>query len=190
MTSSYSCFAILVLVLIQFTYSRQSIQKSYDSESCLFIGCSCGIDKIKCPASRLDLSFTMFPKRSLYKISSKNITLDLSENSIKLLPDDRFAHLNLFKLNLSANQIDTISTYSFRDIGDLKILDLSNNRLSDLRVETLIYFERKLQTIILEGNYLYRMDRIHLGNAISRLEKLENLNLAFNDLRNLPNLTK
>jgi len=123
-------------------------------------------------------------------ISSENISLDLSENRLKLLPDDRFAHLKFFKLNLSSNHIETISTYSFRDIGDLKILDLSNNRLCELRAEYLTYLKKMLQTIILERNFLYQMDQVYLGEALNKLSKLENLNLAFNDLKNLPDLTR
>ena len=164
--------------------------KNYDSNSCIFIGCGCDQEQIKCPANKSDSSFHMFPKRSLYKLTRSNLSLDLSNNNLDKLPDDRFAHMSFFKINMSSNQIGHISFYAFRDIKGLKVLDLSNNFLVDLNRQHFVYFENSLKTLILEKNHLFQLDKFHISNSLETLKTLENLNLGNNDLEELPDLTR
>lgn len=164
---------------------------NYDSNSCIFIGCSCDDRaQIKCPANKSDSPFHMFPKRSLYKLTQMNLSLDLSNNKLDKLPDDRFAHMNFFKINMSANQIRHISPYAFRDIKGLRVLDLTSNLLRDVNPQHFTHFSNSLRTLILEKNQLHQLDKFHISNAIGTLKVLENLNLANNGLEELPDLTR
>lgn len=179
-----------LIIIINVFNTYECLKTIYESGSCMFIGCSCNYDQIKCPASDSDRRFTMFPKRSEYDMTDRNVTLDLSENSIELIPDDRFSHLKFYKINMSSNYISRISTYSFRDIRDLSILDLSSNLLYDITAESMVYFKKTLRTLILENNMLFKMDQFHLSNAMEKLGNIANLNLARNGLIDMPTLNK
>lgn len=78
--------------------------------------------------------------------------LDLSINKISAIEDDDFKdYVNLVKLFLSENSIQSISLNAFSTMENLEILDLSHNRLGSLH-ENLFEFNDKLVDLNLSNN--------------------------------------
>jgi Leucine-rich repeat (LRR) protein len=171
-----------------------ALKSSALSSSCIFIGCSCSKDRIKCPADTTSLDYdtrlTMFPKRYIGKAYANNITLLLSDNHLEMIPDDRFAGLDITRIDLSNNRIFKLSAYTFRDIAKLEELDLNTNLINYLNSNLFEPVEASLQSLNLEQNSLNEMETSRLSSAFQNLKKLKNLNLAKNKLVYIPNLTK
>lgn len=158
---------------------------------CIFLGCSCIKDKIRCPADNsADSYLTMFPKRQIGKTYSHNITIEINDNRLEMVPDDRFAGLDVHKIDLSTNLIYKLSPDTFRDITRLIVLDLSVNKLTYLNSNTFYPIENSLLSLNLKNNYLNDMEATRLGNVLSKLSKLQELILSRNRLSYAPNLTQ
>ena len=180
---------LVVLLLLMFSPAGT---EALTNEPCVYIGCHCNQNQIKCTNNLTTNKFVMFPKRSLIDeaaLVNMNVSFDLSENNVKFIPDDRFAGLKMRVANLSSNHINTLSPDAFRDVQTLQIVDLSNNFVFHLDASTFIPVESLLVTLILESNYLAQMDPERLSGTLSRLHRLEHLNLARNQLVYMPDLT-
>ncbi|RNA10356.1 insulin-like growth factor-binding complex acid labile subunit [Brachionus plicatilis] len=151
---------------------------------CIFLGCSCTRDTIRCPH---DGFLTMFPKRRIGKTYIHNMVIDISGNGLQMVPDDRFAELNVLKIDLSHNSIYKLSADTFRDILRLNELDLSSNKLRYLNPNTFIPIENSLETLVLSDNYLTQMESIRLTNLAKKLYRLKKLDLDKNRLIYVPN---
>ncbi|CAF0981398.1 unnamed protein product, partial [Brachionus calyciflorus] len=181
---------LIYLILLNFM-SIGTKGNSGEYPNCIFLGCSCIKDTIRCPYDNSEDSFlTMFPKRRIGKTYSNSMTIDISSNGLEMVPDDRFAGLNVKKIDLSKNLIYKLSADTFRDIKTLKILDLSSNKLKYLNSNTFIPIESTLETLILNNNYLNEMETIRLVNVILKLNNLKNLEITKNRLIYVPNLIK
>lgn len=88
---------------------------------------------------------------------NKLLKLDLSENSLVIIPDCIQNLTTLADLNLSKNKINQIEGDSFGNLTNLVILDLHQNQLA--------YF-----------------------GSVPRSQKLDTINLAFNQLQQVENL--
>lgn len=110
--------------------------------------------------------------------------LDVSFNGLKLRSTEcTFAGI-IKKLNLSHNEISTISGVAFQNIKELHILDLSNNFMKNLNLgaNTFISIYTTLQAIHLQNN---RIEGIIHSQYISPLIAMEYLNLEGNELDQL-----
>ena len=165
------------------------------STKCIFIGCACSAKNvITCPLLEPDESpyrLTMFPKRyNGNKQPLANITLDLAGNQLEKIPDDRFAGLDMFSLDLSRNQIFKLSPEMFRDIKRLETLDLRQNQLKFLSVRVFEPIKACLSTLSLDENSLYDMQTSMLSRVFADFPGLRHLHLSKNRLVHIPNLTR
>merc|ERR1719361_1230459 len=142
------------------------------------------------------------PFRSLTAL----LTLDLSDNHIRVVPLDTFHHMNrLEKLFLQDNEINAFHTGTFHSQANskLQVLDLSFNHikkieydmfrfeslellhLDDNRIrmlESRSFVEmRNLKCLTLEGNKISNLE----DETFQNLHSLRWLNLAYNSLTNL-----
>jgi len=115
--------------------------------------------------------------------------MDLSYNMLNLNGSTYFHH-SILRLNLSHNQISSISGNVFQDgsmdvnRSNLTHLDLSHNSLSSLPND-LFYFTVKLEALSLAHNPLVELD-LSTSQALATLTGLRYLNLAYCGLRILP----
>ncbi|KAJ8982863.1 hypothetical protein NQ317_006413 [Molorchus minor] len=111
---------------------------------------------------------------NLYKLEQ----LSLSNNSISVLPLYVFRNLtNLKTLDLSKNMLRTLSTnVTFRNLVNLEILNISYNRLEELNFATIDPLNN-LNVLDIAGN---RLHYIQYDVIISRLPLLSVLNLKAN----------
>lgn len=140
--------------------------------------------------------------------------LDLSQNSLKKVPESFRFYENLIALNLSYNKIVSIHRQVFNRMYKLNSLDLSNNHiksLTDIAADSAFISNSKLQSLNLSGNTLSNLgeayDQIlysgsltlldvsrcsitHVQGAIvfQGLPKLTHLNLSQNPITRLEGL--
>ena len=166
---------LLFIVIINFINSVSVVKirknsagiSNNSTQNCLFIGCLCTFNYIKCPAGYNDQEsssiydysnkLTMFPKRTNFYSSNlklNNLTINLRDNYLEMIPDDRFSGLGLLKLDLSNNSIYKLSTFVFRDMTRLDILDLSHNKVSYLSSSIFSPIETSLHVLNLDTNCL------------------------------------
>lgn len=108
-------------------------------------------------------------------------TLDLSHNQVQNLSRETLAYrTGLHHLNLQANQIHFIQPGLFRDMTDLKVLDLSRNQLSQFALsKTSVGPLTTVETLDLSSNGLFTgMSRYFLSEAPS----LESVSLSSNSI--------
>jgi Leucine-rich repeat (LRR) protein len=173
---------------------KQKVNKRQPSNvySCIFIGCSCSKNKIKCPSdSERDAGLLfMFPKRNIIieNYPYNELHIDLANNILEMIPDDRFAGLEIKKLDLSNNHIQRLSASTFRDVAKLNSLILTNNFLNYLNINTFVVVEEMLVELRLENNFLNQMESTKLSQVFTSLKRLEDLYLDNNKLYYMPNL--
>lgn len=165
--------------------------KRYANNPCIFIGCACQRERIRCPVDPNPL--TMFPKRRILDMKDRqlerNLTINLSSNRLEMLPDDRFADLDVNSLDLSSNQISRISPDAFRDLIRLSSISLSRNRLRTLSASLFGPVKMSLETLELAENQLGEMETSRLTNVFTRLTQLRKLDLSSNRLVDPPDLS-
>ena len=160
-----------------------------NKKTCLFIGCVCQRELIKCPWDT-STPLSMFPKRRDEKSTHRNLTLDLSSNRLELVPDDRFAELSMHTLDLSRNLIYRMSPDTFRDIDRLVRLDLSQNYLKSLPARLFEPVQHTLADLALSKNYLGDMETSRLTKVFEMTTALRRLDLSRNYLYYLPDLSR
>ena len=107
--------------------------------------------------------------------------LDLRRQRIDTLDEEDFAGLtNLSELVLASNPIGSMPPETFRDLDTIKVLDLANTGLST--VPDAIVGLSTLWDLNLESNGLERISR----DTFERLAELRNLNLCYNEIQTLP----
>ncbi|XP_030840833.1 LOW QUALITY PROTEIN: toll-like receptor 3 [Strongylocentrotus purpuratus] len=115
--------------------------------------------------------------------------LDLGVNTNILLSPDAFRFLQSLQtlyLNLANIKNITVVPSPFDKLSGLKNLDLSNNNMSALHVDT--FSSLDLGTMYLQHNNLYNMwnETIHVP-FLKSLRRLKYLNLCYNGFQNIPN---
>ena len=174
----------------------QQLQHNTDlRDECIFLGCSCSNSRIRCPSENATitaalLKMSMFPKRRIGINFELNLTIDLSQNDLQQVPDDRFAGLDIRLLNFSGNRILKLSPDTFRDVARLNELDLSANKLKFLQNTMFVPIEASLLSLKLDFNLLSDMEPMRLASVFWKLNRLRNLSLAQNRLFFLPNLSR
>jgi len=196
MTKSTLIDLILILLisnsLVFCAYEQQyHVQQANRlNNKCIFIGCSCNNDVIKCPSDNHE-KLGMFPKRNIDQlIISRNVSLILKNNYLEMIPDDRLAYLDINKLDLSNNRIMKLSSEAFRDVTKVEELNLANNQLRHLNPNVFRPLEKCLVTLNVENNYFNELDSTRFSEVFLKLKELKNLYLANNRLSSLPNLSK
>ena len=108
--------------------------------------------------SHLDLGHNLlhdFKTGALDGIRESLLSLDVSHNSLTFLHTGMFRGMRgLSSLRLGDNLVSRISPGSFKDLEQLRLLDLSANRLQELSSHTLTGCLSSLATLRLSGNPL------------------------------------
>ncbi|XP_032582922.1 chaoptin isoform X1 [Drosophila sechellia] len=139
----------------------------------------------------LELSFAVFPARSLESLDpldallplSQLIWLGLDNNNLKQVSNESFAQMReLSYINLSFNQLKTLPRGLFQSDAHSHLveIDLSYNGLERLEAQT-FHSLGDLQTLNLQSNRLRTIAR----HAFHNLEFLRYLDLSYNRLVNI-----
>ncbi|XP_003273962.1 leucine-rich repeat and fibronectin type-III domain-containing protein 4 [Nomascus leucogenys] len=116
-------------------------------------------------------------------VDRRTVELRLADNFIQALGPPDFRNMTgLVDLTLSRNAITRIGARAFGDLESLRSLHLDGNRLVELGTGSL-RGPVNLQHLILSGNQL---GRIAPGAFDDFLESLEDLDLSYNNLRQVP----
>uniref|UniRef100_A0A2H1WHS9 SFRICE_013882 n=1 Tax=Spodoptera frugiperda TaxID=7108 RepID=A0A2H1WHS9_SPOFR len=132
-----------------------------DSNICKL--CKCEDTKVDCFDQGITTFFTIKEWEDI--IDLKPSTVDLSENRFTNITV--IADLTIEVLNLSRCNIEYIENASFRDLQEMRVLDLSHNKLTS----------DKLSPHAFEGRYA--------PEEFEPLASMRVLNLAYNDLHSL-----
>lgn len=121
--------------------------------------------------------FSTVPKLSANKLTN----LDLSNNQLKTITNSSFYHLkNLIELNLAWNQISVIEDDAFEGLSNLKSLDLQRNFLKILYVNTFKPLIT-LETLILSNNhflnYTLQLENVDIYRTLGVPQSLVRLQL-------------
>lgn len=116
-------------------------------------------------------------------VDRRTVELRLADNFIQALGPPDFRNMTgLVDLTLSRNAITRIGARAFGDLESLRSLHLDGNRLAELGAGSL-RGPANLQHLILSGNQL---GRIAPGAFDDFLGSLEDLDLSYNNLRQVP----
>jgi Leucine-rich repeat (LRR) protein len=176
-----------LLCLIRFD-DIQAEKCNYDEE------CDCGPSgdvtyKLTCTdvdASNTNVpSFTEFRRFIETHYPRRRLDIVIKNKAYELLPDFRFASLKIDRLDLSRNDMKSISEKAFDLIDRLDILDLSENNLKDRSLNNMLDSLGRLK-----GKELDKLDIIDLDrNKIERLNRSFPSNFkSLNELRLRGNL--
>jgi Leucine-rich repeat (LRR) protein len=126
----------------------------------------------------LDLSYNLIGSLNLTLLTNKLQYLNLSHNKLMSIDDNTFVNVpSLIELDLSFNQIQTITVDTFASLNNLTRLVLSSNKLVNLvgnSFATLI----NLVTLSLDFNQINQIQT----DAFTGLDQLKMLNLSNNFL--------
>ncbi|XP_047736064.1 uncharacterized protein LOC108667498 [Hyalella azteca] len=106
--------------------------------------------------------------------------LDLSGNGIEFIPQDAFTNPSLLTVHLARNIIYTLSQNSFSGLINAKLIDVSNNRLSDLQGNAFNIPNHQTSSV-LQINLFNNSIRYIPTNAFGELIDVH-VNLSFNQL--------
>lgn len=113
-------------------------------------------------------------------LPSSTINLTISNNHLRVIPDNSFGHLQkLEQLRLDHNNITTIGQFAFKNLLHLTSLNLSFNNISELN-PAVFKDLHNLTFLSLTSNTLKRLP----GGIFSTLLKLETLIMSQNHLKN------
>jgi Leucine-rich repeat (LRR) protein len=204
---------IISALILKFYTERTITMRVEDKGGCVFAGCTCGnkneqsdeIDDeyedpffqetiIKCkpedmPGSALKPSD--FPKRikSKTNTSAPIAILDMAHMELTNIPAAQLAHLEITIADFSNNSILALDEYAFANVIRLEVLDLSSNRLSEIKEGTFLPIKDTLVQLSLKANELSQMMGARLGSSFSGLSKLRLLYLDRNGFTSLPDLS-
>ena len=98
-------------------------------------GCSCDTNLVDCGASRI-------PKRRIPKSIPKNATdLNMNGNSVTKLNNVCRNYGQLRELDLNSNGLTEIKDGAFEDCNNIVILKMRNNKLKEIKKETVSSFQ-------------------------------------------------
>ncbi|KAI5694844.1 hypothetical protein M8J75_006553 [Diaphorina citri] len=122
-------------------------------------------------------SLAVVEESSLSSIGKALTQLDLSQNSLAVVPSPALKSLNhLLILNLNHNKISALHSNAFQGLDTLEILTIFENKLSLIEPDSFKGLEKKLKRLNLGGNELTRVPQ----TSLSKLENLRKLELLHN----------
>lgn len=184
---------ITLVLLSSIFITNQQLQHE---QQCLFIGCKCDGDEQGqngLPTYEIicDEATGIFPARDSFKTYSNIVTsLEIVNSGIKKVPDNHLSGLEIDLLDMSNNEIKSLSRDVFRDIVKLEQLDLTSNNLESIDVETFKPLENSLVQLKLGRNKIGLGPTLQFSNALNKLKNLTVLALVHNEIRVLPDLSK
>ncbi|KAI1731045.1 leucine rich repeat domain-containing protein [Ditylenchus destructor] len=148
-------------------------------------------------------NFTSVPSKALSTIQNSLAVLDLSHNSIRTLNKDDFRGLvNVTKLVLSFNRLESLEEETFEHLRRLKYLDISNNPVTAWSPNVFTGLSPSIEFLNLAATGLFSLPKLNTKglktlnisnnkiyelypNDVESLKKLLNLDLADNNLLDL-----
>ncbi|KAM4687150.1 leucine-rich repeat and fibronectin type III domain-containing protein 1-like protein [Rhinophrynus dorsalis] len=116
-------------------------------------------------------------------IDRRTVELRLTDNFITVIRRRDFTNMTrLLHLTLSRNTISYITPYTFADLRGLRALHLDNNRILSMGDEQLRGLQN-LRHLILSNNQL---STISSGSFLAFVKTLEDLDLSYNNLAQIP----
>lgn len=115
----------------------------------------------------------------LYGLLLQVEVLDLSQTTLKSVPEALITYVDIVSLNLSFNEITSVTRYAFARMWKLRTLDLSGNKIrsvSDMDAGAVFLSNARLQFLNLSRNPI-----IDLGDEYGRIlysESLQTLDLS------------
>lgn len=142
--------------------------------------CSCESTVVNCVSQNLS---------SIPQPLPENVTtLNLSGNNIRNLNNESFPRTleHLTHLYVSGSQVENLDSMVFKNLPNLHLLDLSNNRISEFNIEALPQ-DNKIEVLNLSKS-LFNHSYIGVFADLFRrsLPKVSHLDLSNNDLMFLP----
>jgi Leucine-rich repeat (LRR) protein len=187
-------FHFMMLILLSFLISTSQQQKQ--EQQCLFIGCKCDGDEPGqggLPTYEIicDEATGIFPSRDTSRTYSNLVTaIEIVNSGIKKVPENHLNGLEIDLLDLSNNEIRSLSRDVFRGIIKLEQLDLTSNNLERIDAETFKPLENSLVQLKLGRNKIGLGSAQDFSNALNNLKNLTVLALVHNEIRVLPDLSK
>jgi Leucine-rich repeat (LRR) protein len=123
--------------------------------------------------------YRSFPTDKAGDLTPQDTILDLSKRKYVDVPPSVFLYKKLKKLNLSRNQIESISN-DFEQLKELELLDLGSNKLTTLPLQ--LSDLTALKRLDLRKNKFKNMPLV-----VTEMTQLTHLDLSSNRLKTLPN---
>ncbi|ABO45380.1 unknown [Gryllus bimaculatus nudivirus] len=119
--------------------------------------------------------------KKLPRFNDSNVEfLDLNDNTISVIEDNKLQLENLRSLNIARSKISVVQSQSFRFLNKLEYINLSNNNISYLD-EFLFTFNKKLRSIDVSYNIIIHIEFL----ILKHLHELSYLDVSFNNLNDL-----
>jgi hypothetical protein len=208
----------LAVLLLTFNVNLSLTGRVIDNKDalasgCIFAGCTCGNYKsdqsdetddyedpffqetiIKCKSDNppaFNPRPSDFPRRIKTNTNTTNpiAILDMSQMELTNVPGGQLAHLAITIADFSNNSIIALDQDAFANVARLEVLDLSSNRLSEIREGTLVPVHDSLVQLSLKSNELSQMMDARLSQLFTGLSKLRLLYLDRNGFTSLPDLS-
>lgn len=186
---SFPCFLVICFTFyLNLTQAQQQQQPQH--EECAFENCICGLSfdlkgyDIEC---RGDVSGTVkpnyFPKRNPSSTMRSITNLNIYNFDFKAIPNNTFENLEIKKLLLSNNNLESIDTFAFNGIVSLKQFTLFEDNLKSIGLNALSFLSTSLEDLTLTINKNVTLDFANeLIYEIQVLKYLNNLWLNLNGL--------
>ncbi|XP_066598073.1 protein phosphatase 1 regulatory subunit pprA-like [Prorops nasuta] len=116
-----------------------------------------------------------------------NVTLRLRNAVISTIGDNFISSPTLTCVDLSKNQILNISKGSFKDVPNLKYLNVSHNRLLSTSILHVINSHSQLQALIVDSQYLHKCELLRNLDKPYVFPQLKYLSMNYNGIKNLYN---
>lgn len=164
--------SFVIMFVFAFQLNINDVDAAYSSRKCVYNEFT---KELKC------LSLRTLPLID----DSEILYIDLSNNTINTIEDNRLKLENLRTLDISNNKISTIYSTSFRFLTNLENINLSHNNISYIN-EDLFMFNKKLKNVDLAYNVITHIELLTFKHIIG----LYYIDVSFNVLTNLNFLEK
>ena len=155
---------MLVASLAQLIRSNSDHHNNNNMENFIFVGCELkyvamaqylhSIAKCNSESHLSHRKLTEFPQRNYSQDFPDLLDIDLSNNMLKSVPDDRMKYLDIKTLNLRNNYINHLDDNSFQSVIRLHALLMENNQMRNWNAAPLNPVSETLQLLELKDNLI------------------------------------